>query len=120
MKALANRNSLFDKGILLKSGEICKDKINLISGAMTSPLIETIWTILEHDAEAMKRILATLSNLYHNDYKDEMMAVLCILYDVSGLQIPEYVALISEHHEVRQYFLFSFLLDMEDCVQLFE
>ncbi len=48
-----------------------------------------------------------------------MMAVLRILYDVSGLQFPEDIQLLAEHPEARQYFLFSFLLDMEDCVQQF-
>jgi hypothetical protein len=29
---------------------------------------------------------------------------------------PEEVYLLSTHPEARQYFLFSFLLDMEDCM----
>ncbi len=119
MKTSTNLSILHDTGILLPSGEICKNKINLISGAMTSPLAEAIWTFTENDTEAMERILATLSHLYHKNHEAEMMAILRILYDVSGLQFPEDVALIAEHPEARQYFLFSFLLDMEDCMQDF-
>lgn len=66
---------------------------------------------------SLERISATLNHLYHNDHEVEMIAVLRILYDVSGLQFPEDVQLIAEHPEARQYFLFSFLLDMEDCMQ---
>lgn len=67
--------------------------------------------------KAMERILTTLNHLYHKNHEVEVIAVLRILYDVSGLQIPEDVQLLAEHPEARQYFLFSFLLDMEDCVQ---
>ncbi|TEB17422.1 hypothetical protein Psfp_00646 [Pelotomaculum sp. FP] len=34
--------NLYANGILLPSGEISRDKINLISGAMTAPLLETL------------------------------------------------------------------------------
>ena len=100
---------MYDKGILLASGERCKNKINLISGAMTSPLVEAIWTFTENDTEAMERILATLNHLYHKNHEAEMMAILRIVYDVSGVQFPEDIELIAEHPEARQYFLFSFL-----------
>jgi len=39
------------------------------------------------------------------------------LFDVSGLQFPEDAELMIKHPEARQYFLFSFLLDMDDCMQ---
>lgn len=39
-----NYNALIKKGILISENLISKDKINLISGAATAPLIETIWT----------------------------------------------------------------------------
>jgi hypothetical protein len=48
-----------------------------------------------------------------------MMAVLHILYDVLGLQFLEDVELLADHPEARQYFLFSFLMDMEDCMHDF-
>ncbi len=119
IKTSTNQNLLFNKGILLKTGEICKDKINLISGAMTAPLIETIWTFLEHDTEAVKRILTTLSHLYQKGYEAEMMATIHILYDLSGLNFPEDVEMLKNHPEAKRYFLFSFLLDMDECMQNF-
>ncbi|HXK71196.1 MAG TPA: hypothetical protein PLQ68_00685 [Clostridia bacterium] len=119
IKTSTDLSLLHDKGILLSFGEICWNKINLISGAMTAPLVEAIWAFTENDAESMERILVTLNHLYHNDHKVEMIAVLRILYDVSGLQFPEDVQLLAEHPKTRQYFLFSFLLDMDDCMQEF-
>ena len=119
MEKTTARSLLLDKGIILQSGAICQDKINLISGAMTAPLIETIWTFSGYDTEAMERISAIFTHLYHEGHEAEMMAILRILYDLSGLQFPEDVELLAEHPEARQYFLFSFLLDVEDCMQGF-
>jgi len=117
MEKTTTRSLLLDKGIILQSGTLCWDKINLISGAMTAPLIETIWTFSGYDTEAMERVSAIFTNLYHEGREAEMMAVLRILYDLSGLQFPEDVELLATHPEARQYFLISFLLDMEDCMQ---
>ena len=111
------RSLLLDKGIILKSGTICRDKINLISGAMTAPLLETIWIFSGYDTEAMERISAIFTHLYHMGREAEMMAILRILYDLSGMKFPEDVELLETHPEARQYFLISFLLDMDDCMQ---
>ena len=34
------KNVLLDKGIILPSGEISKDKVNLVTGAITQPFAE--------------------------------------------------------------------------------
>jgi hypothetical protein len=119
MKTSMNQNLLYDKGILLPSGEISRNKINLISGAMTAPFVETIWTFSENDGQAIERISAVLNHMYQKGQEAEMMAILRILFDVLGLQFPEDAELMIKHPEARQYFLFSFLLDMEACMQDF-
>jgi hypothetical protein len=117
MKTSMNQNFLYDKGILLPSGEICRNKINLISGAMTTPFVETIRTFSENDSQSMERISAALNHMYQKGQEAEMMAILRILFDVLGLQFPEDAELMIKHPEAWQYFLFSFLLDMDDCMQ---
>ena len=117
MEKTTLRSLLLNKGIILQSGTIFQDKINLISGAMTAPLIETIWIFCGYDARVMERVSTIFTHLYNEGYEAEMMGVLCILYDVLGLQLPEDVKLLAGHPEAQQYFLFSFLLDMEDCMQ---
>jgi len=119
IKTSTNQSLLREKGILLESGEICQDKINLISGSITAPLIETIWAFTDHDTGAMERILVIFSHLYHEGHEAEMMAVLRILHDITGLQFSKDVELLADNAKARQYFLFSFLLDMEDCMQDF-
>lgn len=118
-KTSANQSLLRDKGILLESGEICRDKINLISGAVTAPLVEMLWTFSGNDKCTMDRISALFTHLYEKGHEAEMMAVFRILFDVSGLQFPEDVEHLGVHPDARQYFLFSLLLDMEDCIQNF-
>jgi len=110
---------LLDKGIILQSGAICQDKINLISGAMTAPLIEMLWISSGYDTKSMERISTIFTYLYNKNQEAEMMALLRILYDVLGMIFPEDAELLAGHPEARQYFLFSFLLDMGDCIQNF-
>lgn len=119
MKMSANQSLLRDKGILLESGEICRNKINLISGAETAPLVEMLWTFSANDKCSMERISVLFTHLYEKDHEAEMLAILRILYDVVGMEFPEDIEHIGVHPDARQYFLFSFLLDMEDCIQNF-
>ena len=37
------KNTLLGRGILLPTGEISKDKINLVAGAITQPFAEMVW-----------------------------------------------------------------------------
>jgi hypothetical protein len=114
-----NYDALINKGILSSKNEISQDKINLISGAMTAPLLETVWTFSGYDAGIMDRITAVFTHLYSEGRESEMLDILRILYGVAGMEFPEDVDLLSTHPEARQYFLFSFLLDIEDCMQDF-
>lgn len=71
-----NWSILLDKGIILQSGAICKDKINLISWAMTAPLIETIWTFSGYNVEAINRLTGILNQLYRAGKRCEMLDIL--------------------------------------------
>lgn len=114
-----NYDVLINKGILISRNEINQDKINLISGAMTAPLLETIWAFSGYNIEGINRISDILTQLYDAGREVEMLAILRIIFDVVGMELPEEVELLAGHIEARQYFLFSFLLDMEDCIQDF-
>lgn len=46
------KNELLDKGIILPSGEISKDKVNLVTGAITQPFAEMVWVTTGGDMEA--------------------------------------------------------------------
>jgi hypothetical protein len=114
-----NYDALINKGILTSKNEISHDKINLISGALTAPLLETIWTFSGFNIEAINRISSILTKLHSENRGNEMLDILRILYDVAGMEFPEDVDLLATHPEARRYFLFSFLLDMDDFLQDF-
>ncbi|MFR7952441.1 MAG: hypothetical protein ACLU4P_02480 [Ruminococcus sp.] len=54
------KNTLLDKGIILPSGEINKDKINLVAGAITQPFAEMVWETTGGDMETVNRLTDVL------------------------------------------------------------
>lgn len=49
------KNVLLDKGIILPSGEISKDKVNLVTGAITQPFAEMVRLVFRPDTKAVQR-----------------------------------------------------------------
>jgi hypothetical protein len=113
----SKQNQLLNKGIILQSGQINKNKINLISGAVTSPFFENVWVTTNGDADTIIRMRNMLTSLFHDGRETEMLDMLQLLYGVLGLQFPEEIEQLAYHQEARQYFLFSFLLDFDDAIQ---
>ena len=56
-------NTLTARGIILQSGEISKDKINLVAGAITQPFAEMVWVTTGGDMDTINRLTDTLSSL---------------------------------------------------------
>ena len=54
------KNVLLDKGIITPSGEISKDKINLVAGAITQPFAEMVWVTTGGDMETVNRLTDVL------------------------------------------------------------
>ena len=63
------KNVLLDKGIILPSGEISKDKVNLVAKAITQPFAEMVWVTTGGDMETINRltdILISMNTPYYN------------------------------------------------------
>ena len=116
MQTTNTHQVLSKRGILLPNGAINQDKINLISGAIAAPLLETLFIFNGKEASAMDRVFDLLNDLYNEGRETEILAILHILYDVTQLQFSEDVELLTDHSEARHYFLFSLLLDMDDVL----
>ena len=58
-----NNNILLDRGIILSSGEISKDKINLVAGAITQPFAEMVWVTTGGDMETINRLTDILVSM---------------------------------------------------------
>ena len=89
------QKALIDKGVLRPSGEIVKDKINLISGAHTPPFVEMLWAVTNGDTDTTDRLYNILTGLYQDGRESEMLEVLRTLYGVLGLPFPEDVVQLS-------------------------
>ena len=57
------KNVLLDKGIILPSGEISKDKVNLVAGAITQPFAEMVWVTTGGDMETINRLTDILVSM---------------------------------------------------------
>ena len=71
-----NNNILLDRGIILSSGEISKDKINLVAGAITQPFAEMVWVTTGGDMETINRLTDILvsMNTPADDYQNAVWA----------------------------------------------
>lgn len=117
MKATVENQSLITANIISPSGEVSKDKINLLAGAHTPPFVEMLWTVTGGDTDTTDRVYTLLSDLYQEGRETEMLEVLRTLYGVLGLAFPDDVEQLAGHPEARSYFLFSFLLDYDDVME---
>lgn len=108
---------LIAQGILHPTGEVCRDKINLLSGAYAPPFVEMLWTVTGGDKATADRVYRLLSGFYTSGRDEDMLEALRVLYGVLGLVFPDTVELLAGHRAARRYFLFSFLLDYDDVIQ---
>ena len=71
-----SKSILIDKGIILKNGEICKDKINLVSGAITQPFAEMVWASTGGDKETINRFTDILVTMNNDTERDRLFNII--------------------------------------------
>ena len=111
------KNPLADKGIILKSGEICKDKINLITGAMTLPFAEMVWVTTGGDMDTINRLTETLVSMNTPADRGKLFKIVQMLYGLMGLRFSDEAAYIPTHRAALEYFVFSFILDFGEITK---
>ena len=87
------KNELLTKGIILPSGEIGKNKINLVAGAITQPFAEMVWVTTGGDK------------------------IIKLLYGLMGLPFSEEAEPMDADPDVLEYFIFSFMADFGEVMQ---
>ena len=83
------KNELLDKGIILPSGEINKDKINLVAGAITQPFAEMVWVTTGGDMETVNRLTDILVTMNTPADREKLFKILKMLYGLMGLPFAE-------------------------------
>ena len=91
------QNPLIDKGIILHSGEISKDKINLITGAMTLPFAEMVWVSTAGDIETINRLTEVFVTMNNSADRVKLFKIIQALYGLMGLQFSDEATYIPKH-----------------------
>lgn len=110
-------NPLIERGILTPSGKICKDKINLIAGAMTALFAEMVWVTTGGDTDTINRLTEILVSMNTPADRGKLFKIIQMLYGLMGLQFSDEAAYLSTHKAVLEYFIFSFILDFGEIIK---
>ena len=79
------KNELLTKGIILPSGEIGKNKINLVAGAITQPFAEMVWVTTGGDMETINRLTNVLVTMNNPTDRGKLFKIIKLLYGANGL-----------------------------------
>lgn len=111
------KNELLDKGIILPSGEISKDKINLVAGAVTQPFAEMVWVTTGGDMETINRLTDVLVTMNTPADRGKLFKIIKILYGLMGLPFSEEAEPMDADPAVLEYFILSFTADFGEAMQ---
>lgn len=110
-------NPLIPKGIIKPSGEIGKDKINLVAGAITQPFAEMVWVTTGGDMETINRLTDILVSMNIPADRGKLFKIIKMLYGLMGLQFSEEAEPMDADPEVLEYFIFSFTVDFGEIIK---
>jgi hypothetical protein len=113
------QNALIDKGIILPSGAINKDKINLVAGAITLPFAEMVWETTNGDMDTINRLTGILVSMNTPADSVNLFGIVKMLYGLLGLRFSEEAAPMVTHAGALKYFLYSFATDFGEIIQDF-
>ena len=106
------KNTLLDKGIITPSGEISKDKISLVAGAITQPFAEMVWVTTGGDMETINRLTDVLVSMNTPTDRGKLFKIIKMLYGLMGLPFSEEAEPMDASPDVLEYFIFSFTADL--------
>ena len=108
---------LLSKGIVLQSGEISKDKINLVAGAITQPFVEMVWLTTGGDMETINRLTDSLVTMNTPADRDKLFKIIKTLYGLMCLPFFEEAKPMGADPDILEYFIFSFTTDFGEAMQ---
>ena len=109
--------TLLRKGIILPSGAISKDKINLVAGAITQPFAEMVWVTTGGDMETINRLTDVLVTMNTPAGRGKLFKIIKMLYGLLGLQFSEEAEPMDQDPAVLDYFIFSFTADFGEVIR---
>lgn len=109
--------TLLHKGIILPSGAINKDKINLVAGAITQPFAEMVWVTTGGDMETINRLTDVLVTMNTPADRGKLFKIIKMLYGLLGVQFSEEADPMDQDPAVLKYFIFSFTVDFGEIIR---
>jgi len=107
-------NILHEEGILFPTGELNRNKLNLMSGSTIPQFCDMFWEASLRDKELVTTLCSIMQTMYEDGRHKEMMDVLYLLYGLIGLKFPDELKLLRDHQEAMSYLLREMLLDFDD------
>lgn len=99
------KDLLLSKGIILQSGEISKDKINLVAGAITQPFAEMVWVTTGGGMETVNRLTDILVSMNNPSDRGKLFKIIKLLYGLMGLRFSEEAEPMDADPDVLEYIL---------------
>jgi len=112
-----NDNILIAKGIIKQSGEVNKDKLNLVAGAITQPFAEMVWLTTGGDMETVNRLTDILITMNTPTDRGKLFKIIKMLYGLMGLPFLEEAEPMDADPAVLEYFIFSFTADFGEIIK---
>lgn len=82
-------SALVNKGILKPTSKISKDKINLVSGAVTPPFAEMVWVTTGGDMDTINRLTDILVSMNTPADRGKLFKVIQMLYGLWACSFPK-------------------------------
>jgi len=111
------KSMLTTKGIISHNGEICKSKINLVSGAITQPFAEMVWVSTGGDKETINRLTDIFVSMNTPADRGKLFKIIKALYGLMGLQFSAEAEPMGADPTVLEYFIFSFTADFGEIIK---
>lgn len=112
-----NDNILIAKGITKQSGEVNKDKVNFVAGAITQPFAEMVWLTTGGDMETVNRLTDILVTMNTPADRGKLFKIIKLLYGLMGLPFSEEAEPMDADPAVLEYFIFSFTADFGEIIK---
>lgn len=103
-----------EKGLLLSNGLPNKNKLNLISGALSTAFADML-SACTSKTKYFEYVLDILPELHPKNVL--CMKLLAVLYDVMGMDMPDILGVIGEKQEVYECFMHEFMADLNAIFQ---
>jgi len=82
-------NILHEEGILFTTGELNRNKLNLMSGSTIPQFCDMFWEASFRDKELVTTLCAIMQTMYEGGRHEEMLDVMYLLYGLVGLELPK-------------------------------